>query len=422
MKLFKLSISVILCAGLAFLCQQIISNSVALQESKQESAEINHIKYGLFSINKWKEQLAGIISDEIGKLNLTNANKRMLKKHVEVQLDGLIDNVDQKIRASNKGSTKGWLKQSFLNAFVDVKSIKEGIPGFADAIILEMTKSQTERHFKDIVKKRIERYFDKTFETQDLSRLNYILGKTGTLTIESARAKLSGIIETHQRLIYQQTWLLVGLALILFGLIGFSKKALPAPLYALLLFALVVLLLTGVTTPMIDMEAKISEMRFVLLDHPIVFVNQVLYFQSKSILDVFWIMFTHEDLQMKVVGILMVTFSIVFPILKMLSSVSYYYDFHKARENRGIQFFVLKSGKWSMTDVLVVAIFMAYIGFNGIISSQFGHMKSTDQEIVILTTNGTSLQPGFYIFLTYTLLALFLSGFLVRRPGGALSN
>jgi hypothetical protein len=69
-----------------------------------------------------------------------------------------------------------------------------------------------------------------------------------------------------------------------------------------------------------------------------------------------------------------------------------------------------------MADVMVVAIFMAYIGFNGIIDSQFGQLSSAGQELVILTTNGTSLQPGYYLFLTYTLLALFFSGFLTRKP------
>ena len=69
-----------------------------------------------------------------------------------------------------------------------------------------------------------------------------------------------------------------------------------------------------------------------------------------------------------------------------------------------------------MADVMVVAIFMAYIGFNGIITSQLGHLKSTTQELVILTTNATSLQPGYYLFLTYTLLALILSGILTRKP------
>jgi hypothetical protein len=69
-----------------------------------------------------------------------------------------------------------------------------------------------------------------------------------------------------------------------------------------------------------------------------------------------------------------------------------------------------------MADVMVIAIFMAYIGFNGIITSQFGQLSSASQELVILTTNGTSLQPGYYLFLAYTLLALFLSDFLTRKP------
>jgi uncharacterized paraquat-inducible protein A len=175
------------------------------------------------------------------------------------------------------------------------------------------------------------------------------------------------------------------------------------------------LLVAGVTTPTIDMEATISQISFMLIGHPILFENQILYFQSKSILDVFWIMITHKDIQMKLVGILLITFSIVFPLLKIISSLGYYFNYHRARENLVIKYFVLKSGKWSMADVMVVAIFMAYIGFNGIITSQLGHLRSANQEVVMLTTNSTALQPGYYLFLAYTLLALILSGFLTRK-------
>ena len=128
------------------------------------------------------------------------------------------------------------------------------------------------------------------------------------------------------------------------------------------------------------------------------------------------IMITHKTLQMKLVGVLLVTFSILFPLLKIAASLGHYYNYHNARDNPVIRFFVFSSGKWSMADVMVVAIFMAYVGFNGIISSQFGKLKAASEEVVVLTTNATSLQPGFYLFLTYTLLALFLSGFLTRKP------
>lgn len=119
---------------------------------------------------------------------------------------------------------------------------------------------------------------------------------------------------------------------------------------------------------------------------------------------------------MKFVGVLLITFSLTFPLLKIASTVGYYLNYHNARKNPLIKFFVLSSGKWSMADVMVVAIFMAYIGFNGIIANRLGHLKSEGREMVLLATNGTSLQPGFYLFLAYTLLALFLSELLTRKP------
>lgn len=68
-----------------------------------------------------------------------------------------------------------------------------------------------------------------------------------------------------------------------------------------------------------------------------------------------------------------------------------------------------------MTDVLIVAIFMAYIGFNGIITSQLSKLALQSEEVMVLATNGTSLQPGFYTFMTYAVLALFLTGFLTKH-------
>ncbi|MDD4973028.1 MAG: paraquat-inducible protein A [Bacteriovorax sp.] len=267
-----------------------------------------------------------------------------------------------------------------------------------------------------MLNKQLEQYLNQTFETQDTSQLSKILLKTETRDIESARIKLHKRILVLHEVIYKEAILLILLSVFLFGMTGLKKQPLIPSQYILLVLSLIILLIAGVTTPMIDMDAKISQMNFVLMGHPVHFENQVLYFQSKSILDVFWIMITNKAIQMKLVGILMITFSIFIPLFKIVSSVGYYYNFQQAKENAVIKFLVLKSGKWSMADVMVIAIFMAYIGFNGIITSQLGKLSSEGQELVILTTNGTSLQPGYYLFLTYTLLALFLSEFLTRKP------
>jgi Paraquat-inducible protein A len=416
MKLLSLILSLIIIIASVILCDQIISNSISNQNNKNDYAELNSVKYGLLSIDEWNRQVTEILSEEINKLYLSRANERVLRKHVEVLLNTLIDNVDKKIREGNAGTAEGRVKQSLINTFINLEDIKKGIPEYADAVIHEMTKSKTRRQIKDMLNKRLEQYSDQTFDTQDTSQLSRILLRTNSKDIEGARIKLNEEISVKHDLIIKEAVLLIILSVILFAMSGFSKQPLAPSQYIFLILSLIILLIAGVTTPTIDMDATISQMSFVLMGHPIQFENQVLYFQSKSILDVFWIMITHKDIQMKFVGLLLITFSILFPLLKIASSLGYYYNYHQARENPVIKFFVLKSGKWSMADVMVVAIFMAYIGFNGIITSQLGHLRKAGQEMVILTTNGTSLQPGYYLFLTYTLLALLLSGFLTRKP------
>lgn len=415
MKSLKSIVSVLIVIASIYLCQHVIHISLSNQINKNDSAELHHIKYGLFSVDSWKKQISLIVADEINHLYLTNKNESDLKKHVETQLGMLIDGIDAKIRKSNEGTTKGWMKQAFINTFVEMKDIKKGIPEYADSLIIEMTKAKTEVQIKGALIKRIEKYFKATFDTQDLSKMKSILIRIDAPTLEQGQIKLTGLIKFYNDIVYRETFLLILLGILLFALAGIGRRPLTESRYFLMIIFLGVVLIGGVTMPMIDMEAKISEMKFILLDHPVHFENQVLYFQTKSILDVFWIMITHHTLEMKFVGILMVGFSVFFPFIKMVCSLLYFYDLKGLKKNPLIKFFVLKSGKWSMADVLVVAIFMAYIGFNGIISSQFGNMSSIGQDLVILTTNGTSLQPGYYLFLSYTLLALFLSGFLTRN-------
>jgi hypothetical protein len=415
LKSIKLVLCLLLTAATIILGAKIIIFSKSNQQCKANSAELNHIKYGLFSVNEWKKQLTVIVTSEISNLSLSDANASQLKTLVEAQLQALIDGVDKKIKESNKGTIKGWTKQKLINTLIDIKEIKKGIPEYADAIIAEMTKAKSENTLKDILKKRVGQFFDKTFEKQDMSKIKSILKLTDTKTIDDARNKIDQEIEKNKNKINDLSWAAITLCIFLFIISAIGKHKLMATQYFCLISVLLVLLLVGVMTPMIDMEAKISELSFVLLGYPIKFVNQVMYFQSKSIVDVFKVLIFHKELQMKLVGLMMVAFSIVFPVLKIFLSVPYYYNFGNTRQNKYIQFFVLKSGKWSMADVLVIAIFMAYIGFNSIITSQFGNFNSTNSDMQILTTNGTTLQPGFYIFMSYTILALALSEMLMRK-------
>src|ERR1700674_4808487 len=118
MQLLKLFLSIIIIILSVILCHQIISNSIYNQKNKIDYAEINHIKYGLFSVDVWKRQITAILAGEINNLYLSRTNKRELKKHIEVLLNKLIDEVDKKIKKGHSGSVKGWAEQSFINTFI----------------------------------------------------------------------------------------------------------------------------------------------------------------------------------------------------------------------------------------------------------------------------------------------------------------
>jgi hypothetical protein len=287
MKLLNLLLSCIIIIVSVILCQQIISNSISNQKNKNDYAELNHVKYGLFSVEEWKRQITVILAEEINKLNLSGTNERDLRKHIEVLLNTLIDKIDKQIRKGNKGSAEGWVKQTFMNIFVSLEDIKKGIPEYADAIIHEIKKVKTKGQIKTLLNKQLEQYFSQTFDAQDTAQMRRILLQTGSKDIESARINLDKAISARQNLVLKEAILLIMLSVVLFALSGFSRQPLAPSQYIFLVLSLVMLLVAGVTTPMIDMEAKISQMSFVLLGHPIHFENQVLYFQSKSILDVF---------------------------------------------------------------------------------------------------------------------------------------
>lgn len=415
MKYLKLIFSILIFGTSAFLCVHIVTKSVANQRDKIDLSELNHIKYGLFSVTSWKEKLQVVIADEINNLSFSKADGAAVREQIQNQLRALIDKVYERIRDSNRSTISGGIKQSIIERFVDVDDIKKGVPEYTDTIIRELSKAQNEQKIKGILKERVRKYFDRTFEAKDLSLINEIVQRTGASDPDEAKKILQEQVKGNQAQIYLQTWALISLSGILFLILGFSKVPLSRMNLTLLIATLLLLLLAGVSTPMIDMEAKIAQLSFVLLDHPIAFADQILYFQSKSILDVFIIMIVHPDIQMKVVGILLVSFSIIFPLVKILASLIYYSNYQNWRSSRIVQFFVLKSGKWSMTDVLVVAIFMAYIGFNGVISSQLEKLTAQNEDVMMLVTNGTSLQPGFYLFFAYAVLALFFTGVLTKN-------
>ncbi len=141
------------------------------------------------------------------------------------------------------------------------------------------------------------------------------------------------------------------------------------------------------------------------LGQPVTFTDQVLYFQSKSVLEVFQTLINVGRPDMYLVGVLVLTFSVIFPVLKIFTLTLGLYRPALLRENRLARFLGLESSKWSMADVMALAIFMTYVAFNGLLISSMGALQETGTQLVI-PTDGSKVLPGYYLFIGFCLASL----------------
>ena len=198
-----------------------------------------------------------------------------------------------------------------------------------------------------------------------------------------------------------------------FLLLMVGVPALRRPSVVVLMLFCLVLLAGGVLTPMLEVEAKISRVSMSILGQKVVFENQLLYFQSKSVLEVFQTLITMGRVEMWIVGVLVLMFSVVFPTLKILTLSVCLYDPALLRQNRLVKFLALDSSKWSMADVMALAIFMSFVAFNGVISNTMSGIVDVGVDAVI-PTDSSKILPGYYLFIGFCLASLFLSKKLER--------
>ncbi len=243
-----------------------------------------------------------------------------------------------------------------------------------------------------------------------------ILSDYGCADVAGFNAIATARINSLQQRTYVFTYAIV-LSMAFFLALWFSafdRPGMRRQLFAFSVGLALIALVTSLVAPMIEIDARIKELDFLLLGEHVIFRDQVLFYQSKSILDVVRILLATAKPDSVLVGVLLLLFSVVFPIAKLLSTNFYLIGGEKIRNNRLLTFFVFKSGKWSMTDVTVVAIFMAYIGFKGILDNQLHYLDVGTSALTSITTNLTSLQPGFILFLSFVLYGLVLSEILTK--------
>ncbi|MDX1544921.1 MAG: paraquat-inducible protein A [Christiangramia sp.] len=386
-------------------------------EFKRDYSELNSITHGLMSVNIWRDHLTTMVLNRIDEFEFTKAQEDTLVHQVENILTAGIDKGADILDQKQKG-LKAKLQKFAVKTLVPEDKIRALVPMFAQTIVNEIQKPENKEALKYVIKSKLQEYSDLTYDDSQVETLKIkaLLEKNKVEDLAGFNEKIPQKIFYLEDETYFHTYILLGIIgvfLLLWWLLR-NQKAVHTPLFIISVLVSMVVLFSGLTAPMIEIDARFQQVNFLLIGESIIFNDQVIFFQSKSILDIIGILFKTEKIDSFLVGILILVFSIIFPVAKLLATQIYLAGNDKTRKNRILKFFAFKSGKWSMADVYVIAIFMAYIGFQGILDNQLALVNRDTDSLVSISTNKTSLQPGFIIFIAFVLFSLILSTILKR--------
>jgi len=410
----KIAVSAVIILAAIVLTVQCISLARQNQQLKTDLAEIDYIRYGLLNADEWTDQLSTILSIKILEFELTPESREKLLRNLENILYKLIDDVETMMKAKTSVGRTG--VNSFLSGFtINLDPFRDSVPSYADKLLVELNKPENKAFLQQFLYNKLKDIAASTFNPDPMDPLHEVMDRYHCINKEDCRVLIMDEISLKKKAISLRVILVMILVCAVFLINLVTRKKLNMAQATLLIIASFCLLLGGITTPMIDLEARMDQLVFQVMGEEVSFHNNIIFFQSKSISDVVRILFEDGRLPMIFVGILVFTFSIIFPSVKLISSLIYTYRIGNLRENRVIRFFVFKSGKWSMADVMVVAIFMAYIGFSSIIGNQLDILRESAKPVEIFTTNGTQLLEGFYLFLLFCISSLLLSEIITRK-------
>lgn len=400
----------------AFSAYQVYDLSNQRAQIKRDYGLINNISYGLLSVNAWRDHMVRVVTHRIDDFEFTPEQEVALKAEISEVLHAVINKADSMVNAKQK-TFKGKVRKAVVNALYNEDKLHKKVPEFAETILKEVTNKKNKERLKFLIQSKLEQFGSITYDSaNDVSRVQVILTKYNASSLEEFNQRSEHFLSGLQESTYFFMFVILGVMLaflVLWWLVR-NAKVYHTPLFSMSVILALIVLFAGLTSPMIEIDARIKELTFHLIGEPIEFKDQVIFFQSKSIVDVVHILLEAGKYDSILVGILILVFSILFPIAKVLSTKLYLLGKAKWRNNKVICYFAFKSGKWSMADVYVIAIFMAYIGFKGILDNQIKGLTMQTDSLVSLSTSETSLQPGFVLFVGFVLFSLILSEVLTR--------
>lgn len=217
------------------------------------------------------------------------------------------------------------------------------------------------------------------------------------------KAELEEIANAKYAKASKDGWIMLGIVVgfLLINIIVYRNSEVKQQAIGLsLVFASMSFLYLGLNSPFLEIEAFMDDFAIsadIGIGEPELQIDGRIYalYQNKSVLELIKLLYLGGNF---VVAILILMFSIVFPTVKLVSSVIVFLA-PSSQFSKYAVTVIDKLGKWSMADVMVASIFLAYFSF-------------ANMNVGVET--GSSTLIGLYFFSAFVVFSIFSGSYLKR--------
>lgn len=390
---------------------------------RTDLAELQHARYGILSADQWRDIIGPMLNAQVDKLDL-KGQTRNLRPMVERSLYALLDNIKTQMTAPppkpapettpKPGAAKPFGASPMVVNMI-VAALRPHVPEYTNVVMAQLTKPDVQKSFQDSIRSVLDNAVKNTFSSTDMTTYNAILRHYGCASGAACEQTLGTEIAQQDKQLTRDYLIVLASATLAFILLIIGKRTLSRGAVVVLMAFSITMLVGGVLSPMLEVEVRVTKVDATLLGTPIEFRDQSLYYRSKTVLEVFQTLIEMDRPEMKLVGVLVILFSVIFPALKMLALGASLFRPSLLRNSRIVRLLAFELSKWSMADVMVLAIFMSFVAFNGVTTSAWDGLRSMPNvQQVAIPTDASRILPGYYLFVGFCVSSILLSQKLQR--------
>lgn len=379
----------------------------------QDLATLQDAEYGLFNVDPWKERVLHILGQKLTEFKLNDEHREKAIARIETLLSTVIQDLERNYNEDRSGSLMGLVETMTADMLGVFDQMKQDIPEMAITIVDFLDDPENREDLMHHLRRIINKGAEETVGSTNYDEIDAILDHYNIPGEERHQRFQEGIRVIKEKLARSEdTGFTLKIRLSVLFLLTAMAIHLGCPSHIETKLAVAVLLtwlILGITLPMIQIEAKIESLQFQLFGETIRFSEQVLFHQSKSILDVVrLLLFKGQNVGTSAAGFGILIFSVLIPAAKLIVSFGWNPK-TKWAESKVVNALLFRSSKWAMADVMVVAIILSHLGFGGVLQSQMTRLETASTHVEILSTSGSTLLTGFLAFFGFAMLSIQLS-------------